>query len=310
MTSAITPPPLGAGDTVGIAAPASPFDRECFLRGVRLLEEAGHRTLFEEGIFSRDRYLAGSDRRRAGELSRLFADQDVKAVFCARGGYGSQRLLPLLDPKLFRGNPKIFVGYSDLTAVHAFLGTACGLVTFHGPLVTEMGRMEPPAFRALLAQLGRTAPWGEVAAGLETLRGGAAEGPLAGGSLTVFCALLGTPYAAETAGRILLLEDRGEKPYEIDRLFSSLRFSGALDEARGLLLGRFVPPAGWKEGAERYGEEVRRIALEATEESGCPVLAGFPAGHFDGSILFPLGARASLDGTRGTVTLTEPCLAG
>ncbi|MEI6633398.1 MAG: LD-carboxypeptidase [Chlamydiota bacterium] len=310
MTSVIKPPPIGKGDTIGIAAPASPFDREAFLRGVRAVENAGYRVEFGEGIFSRDGYLAGSDRRRADELMGLFADTRVKAIFCARGGYGSQRILPLLDPEPVRRDPKIFLGYSDITALHGFLGKACGLVTFHGPLVTEMGRMTPPALQALFSSLGDTAPWGALdAPGIETLRAGDAEGTISGGSLSVFCAMLGTPYAPETEGRILFFEDRGEKPYAVDRLFSTLRISGVLGAARGLLLGRFIPPAGWDEGEERYQDEIRRSAREAAEGYAFPILAGFPAGHFPGNTCFPLGVRLAVDGGRGTATVTEPCLA-
>lgn len=311
MTSAITPPPLRAGDIIGIAAPASPFDREAFFRGVRAVEDAGFRVEFGEGIFSRDGYLAGSDRRRAAELTGFFADPRVKAVFCARGGYGSQRILPLLDAEAFRRTPKIFLGYSDITALHGFFGKACGFATFHGPLVTEMGRMDPAALRSLFSSLGNTGAWGEIAAPeIEALRPGKAEGVAAGGSLSVFCATLGTPYAPETGGRILVFEDRGEKPYAVDRLFSRLRLSGVFAGARGLLLGRFNPPAGWDEGDERYAEEIRRIVREATEGCEFPVLAGFPAGHFPGNTCFPLGVRLAIDAGRGTVTVTEPCLAG
>lgn len=311
MTSVIKPPPLGKGDTIGIAAPASPFDREAFLRGVRAIEGAGYRVEFGEGIFSRDGYLAGSDRRRADELRGLFADTRVKAIFCARGGYGSQRILPLLDPETARDNPKIFLGYSDITALHGFLGKVCGLVTFHGPLVTEMGLMDPRALRALFAALENTAPWGELAAAeIEALRAGDAEGTITGGSLSVFCATLGTPYAPETEGRILFFEDRGEKPYAVDRLFSRLRLSGVLGAAKGMLLGRFVPPTGWDGGEKRYQDEIRRIAREAAEGYAFPILAGFPAGHFPGNTCFPFGVRLAVDGGRGTVRITESCLAG
>jgi muramoyltetrapeptide carboxypeptidase len=310
MTSAIKPPPLEKGGVVGIAAPASPFDRDAFARGVRALEESGYRVAFDEGIFSRDGYLAGSDRRRAEELARLFADPRVGAIFCARGGYGSQRVLPMLDAGLIRRSPKIFVGYSDITALHGFLGGECGLVTFHGPLVTEMGGMGPGALRALLSSLGKTAAWGGIASGLRAVRGGRAEGKIVGGSLSVFCATLGTRYAPPTKGRILLFEDRGEKPYAVDRLFSTLRISGTIGGARGMLLGRFVPPAGWSGGDDAYQAEIRRIALDATDGCPFPVLAGFPAGHFPGNTCFPLGVRVAVDGGEGSVSVVEPCLAG
>lgn len=309
MASLITPPPLTPGDTIGIAAPGAAFSKEAFQRGVARIEGLGYRTHFRDDIFQTEGYLAGSDSRRAEELKALFRDEGISAIFCARGGYGSQRILPMLDREGVGRNPKIFMGYSDITALHAYLQGVCGLVTFHGPLVTEMGGMDGDALRALFALLGRTEAWGELPArGIEVLRPGMAEGVLTGGSLSLFAVLLGTPYAPSTEGKILFFEDRGEKPYAVDRHFSHLRLAGVFKGARGLMLGKFIPPEGWSDGDARYEDEIRRIVLDAVGDSDFPVLANIPAGHVFGNQCFPLGVRVSIDGGRGTVSVIERCL--
>jgi muramoyltetrapeptide carboxypeptidase len=309
MTSVIKPPRLKPGDTIGIAAPASAFDKDAFSRGIRRIQDAGYRTLFQPDVFSRSNYLAGADKRRAEEMNRLFADRSIKAIFCARGGYGSARILPLLDSETIRNNPKIFMGYSDITALHCYLYNMCGLVTFHGPLVTEFGDMAEDALRSIFNALGNPAPWGELPSPhLEVLRPGKSEGIIIGGSLSVFACTLGTKYDLSTSDAVLFFEDRGEPPYAIDRLFSHLKLAGKLDAARGLILGQFIPPEDWAGGEEGYRDEVKRIALDAVGSSRFPVLSNFPAGHFKKSICFPLGVRARIDGENGSVAITEPCL--
>ncbi len=309
MTRAIKPPGLRPGDTIGIAAPAGAFDENAFRSGIQCIHDAGFRTLFRPDIFSRSGYLAGDDRRRADEINRLFADATVKAILCARGGYGSQRILPLLDAAVIRSNPKIFMGYSDITALHCYLRKTCGLVSFHGPFVTELGAAGEDAARSIFRALANPAAWGELPSPrLEVLRPGKSEGFLMGGCLSVFTGILGTPHDPPTAGAVLFFEDRGEKPYVVDRLFSHLKLAGKFDEAQGLILGQFIPPQGWGGGEENYRAELRRIVLDAVGEFRFPVLANFPAGHFARSICFPLGVRATINGERGSVTIVEPCL--
>jgi muramoyltetrapeptide carboxypeptidase len=309
MTSVIKPPALRPGDTIGVAAPASAFDKDAFQRGIRRIQNAGYRTFFRPDIFSRSAYLAGTDERRADELRGLFADRTIRAIFCARGGYGSQRIIPMLDAETIRVNPKIFMGYSDITALHAYFRKMCDLVTFHGPFITELGAMAEDAFRSVFRTLAEREPWGELTSpGIEVLREGKSDGVLTGGSLSVFAATIGTPYETPTADAILFFEDRGEKPYAVDRLFSHLKLAGKFSGAKGLILGQFIPPRGLGGGEEDYQAEVKRIVLDAVGAFRFPVLARFPAGHFMRSICFPLGARAAIDGERGTVTITEPCL--
>ena len=308
MTRLIRPPALKAGDTIGIAAPASVFSREAFLRGIERIHDAGYRTFFTPGIFSEESYLAGPDARRAQEINSLFADEMVRAIFCARGGYGSQRILSAIDSEVVRRNPKIFMGYSDITALHGYFHKVCGLVTFHGPLVTELGGMERSAVEFLFRSFSGTGEWGDLPCeGIEILRGGEAEGAIVGGSLSVFSMLLGTPYEPETGGTILFFEDRGEKPYAVDRLFSHIALAGKFKGVNGVLLGRFVPPKGWDAGEESYGEEIKRIVLDAMRDFHFPIFRNFPAGHSGENICFPLGVRVRLDGDNRTVTVVERC---
>jgi muramoyltetrapeptide carboxypeptidase len=309
MASVIKPLRLKPGDTVGIAAPASAFDKNAFLKGVSRIQDAGYRTLFQPDIFSRSSYFAGTDQRRADELNRLFADKSISAIFCARGGYGSQRILPLLDVETIRKNPKIFMGYSDITALHCYLHNICGLATFHGPLVTELGDMSEDDLHTICNALGNPAPWGAIpSTELEVVRPGKSEGILLGGSLSVFACTLGTPYDRPTSNAILFFEDRGEKPYAVDRLLSHIKLAGKFEEAKGLILGQFIPPEGWAGEKEDYMNEIKRIVLDAVGPSRFPVISNFPAGHFRKSICFPLGVRACIDGDKGTVAIMEPCL--
>ena len=305
----IKPPKLQPGDTIGIAAPASAFNSEAFSRGVERIRGAGYETFFRRDIFSREAYFAGADERRADEVQCLFSDKRVKAVFCARGGYGSQRLPPLLDDGVFRNNPGILMGHSDITALHCYLQEKCGLVTFHGPLVTELGSLDDDAFDFIFRSLSNDRPWGRLPVGrLDIIRPGRAEGIITGGNLTVFTSCLGTQCEADTAEKILFFEDRGEKPYAVDRLFTQLKLAGKFNSARGVILGRFMPPVGWDKGDEAYATEIRRIVVDILGEFGFPILANFPAGHFKGNITFPLGVNVALDGEKGEVTVTESCL--
>ena len=305
----IRPPSLLPGDTIGIAAPASAFRKEDFTRGIERLREAGYEVIVDAGIHSRNGYLAGTDERRARELTGLFLDGRVRAILCARGGYGSMRILPLLNAALLRRNATILMGYSDITALHLFLQRACGMVSFHGPLVTELGGLTGADVAALLRPLSVTEPWGPLETGpLDTLRGGRAEGRLTGGSLSLVSAMMGTAFQPEAGGALLFFEDRGEKPYAVDRMVRHLSLCGLFDAACGVILGRFIPPEGWRGDPRDYESEIGRIFLEATGGRRIPVAAGFPAGHSPGSICFPLGTRVRLDADSGTASIIEPCL--
>ena len=277
-------------------APASPFDTESFDRGLAVLRDGlGLRPRFRADIAARERYLAGSDARRAAEWLEAVADPAASAIFCARGGYGAMRILPAIDPRPLLDRPKLFVGFSDDVAIHAALNRA-GLVTVHGPVVTQLGRLPPDALEHLRALLFGEAPApsadrepapGAGLVGTETLRPGRATGPLLGGTLAILSHLAGTPWFPPLDGAILFIEDVGEKPYRIDRYLTQLRLAGLLDRVAGVVVGQL---RGCDDGDVRAIDVVREAVLDL----GVPAIAGVEAGHEDRNLALPLGARATL----------------
>jgi len=288
------PLPLKPGDTIGIAAPASPFKKELFEKGIKTLESLGFHLSVPDEIFHRENYLGGSDTRRARTLNRLFADPDIKGIVCARGGYGAMRVLRFLDFASIRENPKMVVGFSDVSALLWALYRRCGLVTCHGPTVTTLAAADDATLRALTAVLFQDHPVKMHPRSGRTLQGGTAEGPVVGGNLTTLCHLTGTEDAPDFSGCILLLEDRGEAPYRIDRMLTQMRLAGCLKGVAGVVLGSF-------EACGRV-DEVDRIVGEIFGESHIPVLAGFDVGHGKTNLAVPLGAEAMLDADRQTLS--------
>ncbi len=279
-------------------APASAFDRQALDRGLAVLSaRLGLRPMTRPDVGARVRYLAGDDARRAEEWREAVADPEAKAIFCARGGYGSMRILPEIDPAALLDRPKLFVGFSDLTAIHAALNRA-GLATVHGPVVTQLGRAPEDAVAHLEALLFGRAPrpnaWdppapGAGVVGTATVRPGRASGPLLGGSLTLLAHLQGTPFAPSLEGAILLLEDVGEEPYELDRYLTQLALAGALDGLAGVAVGQLVD-CDSGDGAIAGADVVR----DAVRALGVPAIEGLPCGHEDRNHAVPLGARATL----------------
>ncbi len=297
------PPGLRPGDRIAVIAPASPFDRPSFEAGLRVLSER-YRPVFDEGCFVGTRYLAGDDSRRLDELTAALSDDSVKAIVAARGGYGTLRLLAGLWPKLQAAGfpPKLVVGFSDITALHAAL-QAAGWVSIHGPVVTQLGT-QPPAVVDRLVHLLESP--GAPAPPLRgtPLAGGLAEGPLLGGNLSVLTRLLGTRYLPALDGAILLLEDVGERPYRLDRMWTHLALAGVFERVRGLALGDFT---GCEEPDADYGSAEVLAALVA--ETGLPCVGGLPIGHGAVNAPVPLGCRARLDASAGTLEMLEPAVA-
>ena len=297
---AIKPEALHLGDMIGVVATAGSVDLGRLEVGVRALRGAGFKVELAEGSTEKKGYLAGSEGPRARALERFFVRPDIRAVFCARGGFGSIQLLPLLDVDLIRRHPKVFVGYSDVTILLNWLRQKCGLVTFHGPMV---------AMEVAAGMTGRTREffWGTLLgekAGWEikvpqVLRGGVAEGEIAGGCLSLLVTTLGTPYEVDTKGKILFLEDIGEQPYRIERMLTHLKMAGKFDEIRGLVFGSFTQCEG--DGVREVTDVIAELFCDATY----PVVAGFPAGHGDENVLLPFGTKMALDGDSGTVSLRE-----
>lgn len=295
-TRFIAPTPLAPGRRIEVIAPASPFDAEAFARGVERL-----RTRYDvrhaPDVLDRAGYLAGNDDRRAAEVVRAIEDGTVHAIVAARGGYGATRILDRVAPELVARHPKLLVGFSDVTALHAVWGRA-GLRSVHGPMVAMLGNVAEPLFDRWVRAAEGALP--EPVRGLAAISGGRARGPLLGGNLAVLTALLGTPHALPFDGAILFLEDTDERPYRVDRMLTTWRHAGALARVAGIALGAFTR---CDRGAD--GVTVEQVLAERLGDLGVPVVTGVPAGHVDDNLELPLGAIATLDADAGVLTFSE-----
>jgi muramoyltetrapeptide carboxypeptidase len=298
----IRPPRLKPGDTIGIVAPASPFDQKIFTQGLHVLQSMGFRTRVPDEIFEKNGYLAGSDEHRAGLLMRLFEDQSVNALVCAKGGFGSLRILPLLDFDIIRKNPKVFVGHSDITALLATITVKSGLVSFHGPLVTTLANAPETTCSKLLAAISSNSIVELKPARGIALKAGSARGPVIGGNLTTLCHMLGTPFAPRFENRILILEDRGEAHYRIDRMLFQMKLAGCFKGIAGLVLGSFED-CGSPDG-------IFKIFEEHFKDIPAPILAGFDVGHGPQNMTVPFGLDATLDADRHILAFDQPATIG
>jgi muramoyltetrapeptide carboxypeptidase len=289
----VKPEALHRGDEVSIVAPSGPFDRQLFERGLALLSDR-YRPVFGPGLFAQERYLAGSDARRLEELSEALASERTRAVFSARGGYGALRLLQRLK---LPQRPKLFVGFSDICALHAALQCS-GWVSVHGPVLTQLGNHGRKSAEALFSLLEDPSP-PPLLQGAPAVAG-VAEGPVIGGNLSVVTRLLGTPFFPPADGAILALEDVGERPYRIDRMFQHLKLAGVFERVRGLALGAFTeseePGGAWT---------AQEVLAELATSVGLPCAMELPIGHGAVNRPIPLGARAVLDGGAGTLRFLE-----
>lgn len=324
----IRPPRLNPGDTLGIIAPASaPPDPKNVDRAVAVLEKLGYKTKLAPNVHKRWGYLAGADRERASDMMRMFTDKKVNAILCVRGGYGTARLLPLLDYKTIRANAKIFVGYSDITSLHCAFLTKAGLISFHGPMLnSDFALPELPDFtvqsflRSLASSLPRPAKRGEgqgEGQGLDiatdypgktvkVLRHGIARGQLIGGNIALLCTVIGTPWQPSFKNAILFLEDIGEAPFRWDRMFTYLSNCGLLQQVAGIAIGINAdchdPQA---KTTKEYRQTMDDVLRERLLPLKIPVVTGLPFGHVPMNATFPIGIRAELDANRGSLRLLE-----
>jgi muramoyltetrapeptide carboxypeptidase len=297
----LCPPALRQGDTVGIIAPSSGFRREDFEAGCATLRRLGYRPFYLPSIFERDLYFAGSLERRITELHEMFSRSEVRAILCARGGYGCNYLLPHLDLELIRANPKIFAGCSDVTTLLTYLCDAAGLVTFHAPMVAgDFSRpdgVDVDAWSAA-ASSGKAHPRAFSHDEVQPLVEGNATGILYGGCLSLLCASLGTPYEIRTEGTILFLEDRGEKPYQIDRMLMQLKLAGKFDGVTGIIFGEMLD-CGQRDAADRT---LRDLIIRILGGLGIPIAFGLKSGHVSSkSFTLPFGVGAMLTVTQNVV---------
>jgi len=319
----IRPPRLQPGDTLGIVAPASaPPDPKNIDRGVAALEKFGFKVKLAPHVHQRHGFLAGSDRDRAGDLMRMFTDREVNAILCVRGGYGTTRLLPLLDYRAIRANAKIFVGYSDITALHCALLKKANLISFHGPMLnSDFAHKDMPDFtlqsflRTLMPDrsgMNSTLQFGSVSHGyhrktVQILRRGLAQGQLIGGNLTLLCNTISTPWQPSFRGRVLFFEDLGEEPYRFDRMLTYLLNCGLLQQVAGIAIGinRDCEDPKAKKTKE-YRQTLEDVFRERLLPLKVPVVIGLPFGHVQQNATLPVGAQVVLDGNRGEIFLPKP----
>jgi muramoyltetrapeptide carboxypeptidase len=301
----LKPKALEQGGTIGIVAPASNVDPDALWKGVVAIETAGYQVRYSDSIFARNHYFAGPHEQRASELMQFFADPTIDAILCARGGYGSHHLLPYLDAATFRANPKVFVGYSDVTVLLQYLENQCGMVSFHGPMVArEFALGEPFYNRQNFLQSVTSLRPGQrfTANGLETLQPGKARGQLTGGCLSLLTATLGTTYEIQTENKILFLEDINAKPYQVDRMLMHLKLAGKLDRLRGIVFGEMLNCVQSADQDYRLQEIVSNILGECR----FPILYGLPSGHAStGSLTLPFGVQVVLNADEQYLELLE-----
>jgi muramoyltetrapeptide carboxypeptidase len=307
MIERIKPPALRPGDLIGIVAPASNIKPDLLDEGCRELERLGFRTLYRPGITTTYRYFSGTDERRAAELLEMIRNPEVRAIFCARGGYGSGRIIPYLEPELLRANHKILNGSSDITAVLSFLDRS-GLVGFHGPMVaTALRQGEAGYNRSLLLEVlsGKLVKF--PLDGTRALQTGTGEGRLIGGCVSLVVATLGTKYEIDTTDSILVLEDQDTKPYQVDRMLIQLKHAGKFDQVRGIVIGEML---NCLQNANQ-GYALEDVMLDILSDIGCPILFGFPTGHTSRpNAIVPFGVRARLQlGSVNAFELLEPAVA-
>jgi len=294
--SLMRPGVLQKGDTIGIVAPSGPVNREKFEAGIARLRELGFNPIFSESIFNRELFFAGGVRRRVDELHEMFRLPEVKAIICARGGYGSNHLLPHLNLGLIAQNPKIFCGYSDLTTLLTYLHDTTGLVGFHGPMLSKDFACADGVHSGSFsyASTGQS-QWSITRSDSPTLTGiatGVADGKLYGGCLSLLVASLGTPYELQTAGTILFLEDLGEWPYRIDRMLMHLRYAGKLEKVRGVVFGEMLECAAPPDSDYTLQDVIAR----SLGDLNIPIAFGLRSGHVSaGNVTLPIGVRARLN---------------
>jgi muramoyltetrapeptide carboxypeptidase len=292
----IKPPALQPGDTVGIIAPASNIKWEPLDVGCKALEKFGYKPFYLDSITEKSLYFAGSADRRARELEEMFTRDDVRAIVCARGGYGANYLLNALNLDKIKAHPKIFVGYSDVTSLLTYISDSTGLVTFHGPMVTRdfahSDGVELPTWEAALSGASEWKIDFGPESGAKPLVAGSAEGILYGGCLSMLAASLGTPYEIHTEGTILFIEDVAAKPYQIDRMLMQLKLAGKLADVCGIVFGEMLECV--QNNDQDYTLE--EVVLRLVGDLGMPVAYGLRSGHVSRrNITLPLGVRAALN---------------
>jgi len=310
----IKPRRLRKGDTVALIAPASNMNEDESIRiAADIVESLGFKVRLGEHIFKRNEYLAGKDQERADDVNGMFANDDVDAIFCVRGGYGSTRVLRYLDYDLIAHNPKILMGFSDITGILTAIHAKTGLVGFHGSILKHrFSEYTLAEFKKVLmhptprTRIGAAPPFeageGRVDARnrLTRIAGGVASGPLLGGNLTLISSLIGTEFEPDFHGRILFLEEVHEEPYRVDRLLTQLWLANKLQQVAGIAFGTFSDA-----GASGNSFSIEEVLRDRCGDLGIPVVRGFMIGHFTDQTVVPIGIEAELNADEGTLQLLD-----
>ena len=301
---------LQYGDTIGLIGPSGAVRTEGAVdRAIQYMKDMGFSVKVGESAHAKYGYLSGTDEVRARDLNAMFADPEVDAIVCTRGGYGTMRMLDLLDYDMIRKNPKVFVGFSDITALHIAFQERCGLVTFHGPMATRWNDEFPDGFTkpAFLNAVMNAEPLGELhnAPGYharETVNPGSAEGVLVGGNLSLIAGTIGTPYEINTKDRILFIEEIGERTYCVDRMLTQLRLAGKFNDCAGVVFGDFADcPVEYPEFGLTLAEVIRDVAAPCLK----PMFTGLQAGHVSPKLTLPFGVKVKMDADACSLTVVE-----
>jgi muramoyltetrapeptide carboxypeptidase len=304
--SVILPAAMQKGDTIGLVSPSGPIiNRDNLEKGIQILKDAGYTLKFYRDFVNTEGYLAGSDQERADEFNSIWSDPEVKAVIAARGGYGSLRMLDMLDLEHVQKHPKILIGFSDLTVLLAAIHKITGMVTFHGPVVTTLSSIDQTSKNSFFDTLSGNILPSISPDRLTIVQNGQADGILLGGNLTTLAHMLATPYDTSWQDVILFIEDIGESPYRLDRLLTHLAKAQKLDNLSGLIIGTFTE-TDTTESPDLAKCICERI-LELVGDQDIPIWANFPVGHGSRNLTLPLGIRVQMDSVGGTLNLLENC---
>jgi len=304
----IKPKKLKFGDTLGVVAPSSPsYEEERIEIGKRNLEKMGFKVKMGKSCYSKYGYLSGRDDIRADDINEMFSDDEVDGIICLRGGYGTPRILDKINYENIKRNPKVFIGYSDITAIHIAINKLCNLVTFHGPMVTEMndkfdGFSKESLLKAIMESSMERKIINPIGERIETIYNGCAEGIIVGGNLSLIVSTIGSPYEIDTKGKVLFIEEINEEPYKVDRMLTQLKISGKLQEASGIILGdwnKCVP-----EKPER-SLELLQVFEDIIIPLKKPTIYNLQSGHCKPMITLPMGVRVFMDAGKGVVIIKE-----
>lgn len=300
----LKPSALKKGGRIGLVTPASSLSRSAFEKTLANIEELGFEVTYSDNLRVSRGFLSGTDEQRGADVHAMFEDNSVDAIICARGGYGSARLLPELNSDLIAANPKPFIGYSDITAMHQDIYAKTGLITFHGPVgASTFNDFTRDYFEDLVMKGKKVKIKAEDP---DIVASGQSEGRLVGGNLSLIASLVGTPFQMSYRDHILCIEEIGESTYRVDRMLTQIVQSGVLDGVKGIALGYFTN-CDAKPGDPGYEQSIslREVFKDQLGDLGVPVLAGLPFGHESHNATFPVGVQARLDADKGLIKTLE-----